>query len=786
MFKNYFKTALRNLLKNRLSSFINLTGLALAVGCSLVVFLFIDWSMNLDSFHSKIERIFVVEKISEENGEQHFWGDSPAPMGPLLKQNFSAVKNIARFKSSGVVFKQGENIFYESISFVDNSFHQMFDFPIKWGSTQIIGQNDIILTHRLSEKLFGKQNPLGKSLTVIFDIKGQKVMEDFNVKAVLEKMPLESESSFYFSSLISFDKMSALGLIDPANWNQSVNITFVEADRDADLQSVSKRKEYLNLFNKANQNNKISSFHFQALKSMNLHAYKVKNVSFNASKPAGMITLFVIGIAILLLVYFNYMNIAIASASARLKEIGVRKVLGSNRSQIISQFILEHLILCTLSIMLGVLLAEFLFLPWFGQIANLELSLKLFTNYRTSLALVSLIIISALSGAAYPAFYISSFKTLSIIKQTIKLGNNNKFRKMLLGFQFFLTILAIATAIAFNQETKDLREKPWGYNPVNTLVVKLNRPASYEVLKAELQKRQDIASISGAVQALGYFSKQILIKSKGKEQHVQNLTVLPGFASQMGINILKGRDLNNNLATDISSSIIVNQAFLKQMKLTSGLGEIIEYENRKYTIVGETNDFHFESFNAPVGPMVIMACEPTDVGFAYIKTDSESLLAIEKLWKRINPNIPFEYYYQDKVFDGFFNDLAGVSRVLSASSLIMVLISMAGIFGLASLILSRKMKDISVRKVMGAGMFEIGLLVNKEFLFAVLFGSFAGLPLSYWIINSLFNQISPESHITFHPLFYSFIALILITSISVAWHVFKAHTSNPIKYLREE
>jgi len=784
MIKNYFKIGFRNLLKNKLSTFINLGGLALAVGCCLVVYVFINWSMNLDCFHSKLDKLFVVEKVSDENGDKQYWGNSPAELGPLLKEDFPAIKNMARVNYAGVVFKQGENVFRESVSFVDDSFYDMFDFPVKWGSTAAKDQHGIVLTHELSEKLFGKENSLGKSLNIIFDSNGQKTIENFTVSAVLDKRPIET--SFYFSALISYKKMASLGLAKSGNWAQSADITFLEADNEAALVQIKNHKRYLNLYNTANQNNKISGYHFQPLKSMNFHAYKVKNVSFNASKPAGMIMLFVIGISILLLVYFNYMNIAIASASTRLKEIGVRKVMGSNRKQLIFQFIIEHLVLCSIAVFIGALLAKFLFLPWFGTIANIELGLKLFTNYQTWLALIVLTLVSALSGAAYPAFFISAFKPVNIIKENLKIGINNRFRKALLGFQFFLTILAISTALAFNQENQKLKEKPWGYNPANNLVVKLNGTSSFEVLKAELKNRQAIQSVSGSVQSLGNYSKQALIKLEGKVQTVQSLNVLPGFVSQLGINITKGRDLNADLETDLTSSVVVNQAFLKQMKLNSGVGRVIEYENHNYTIVGEVNNFQYENFGSPVGPMVIMACKAEDVNFAYIKTTSNSLTDIQKIWQKINPNAPFDYYYQDTVFDGFFNDFKGVSKVLNASCLILIVISMSGVFGLATLILSKKMKDISVRKVLGANILNVSFLINKEFLTAIIFAGLLGLPLSYWIINTLFKQISPESSTSFLLLIMSFIVLCLITFMSVAWHILKAYTSKPITYLKNE
>src|ERR1700733_13466609 len=387
MIKNYFKLGLRNLAKNRLSSAINILGLALAVGCCLVVFEFFDWAMHMDNFHHKVNNLFVVERVSEKDGNQQLWGNSPSPMGPMLKSDFPQIKNTTRVNYAGVIIKQGDNVFGESVTFVDDSFYKMFDFTVKWGNQQHFTDPDgIVLTTYLSEKLFGKENPVGKTVNISFNNNGRNIVENFTVKGVFDKEPVES--SWHFSALIPWGKMASLGMDKPGDWGQSSDITFIEADNAAALVPIaSQNKKYVQLYNAANLNDKITAFHFQPLSGMNFHSYKVNNQRFNSTQIAGYIMLLVIAIATLLLVYFNYMNIAIASASTRLKEIGVRKVMGSSRKQIIVQFIIENVILCTIAVGVGLLLAKYIFLPWFRQIGNIDLAKDLFTNYRTWVAL---------------------------------------------------------------------------------------------------------------------------------------------------------------------------------------------------------------------------------------------------------------------------------------------------------------------------------------------------------------------------------------------------------------
>jgi putative ABC transport system permease protein len=790
MIKNYIKSGIRSLSKNKLSSAINILGLALAVGCCLVVFQFIDFSMHFDNFNHKLDHLFVIEKVAEKDGNQQFWGNSPAPMGPMLKAEFPQIKNSTRVNYTGVVIKQGDNVFRENIAFVDDAFYQMFDYPVKWGKKQEFTDADgIVLSEELARAFFGKENPVGRSLSVHFNKNGQEIIESCTVKGVFARQP--DEASWNFSALMPYSKMAALGMDRPGDWSESSAITFLEATDEASLDPIKDQsKKFLQLYNAANADDKIVAFHYQPLRTMNFHSYKVQNNQFNSTHIAAYVMLVVIAISTLLLVYFNYMNIAMASAATRLKEIGVRKVMGSSRKQIIIQFILENLILCTIAVGLGLLLAKYVFLPWFMQIVPMDLAKDLFTNYRTWTALLLLVIISALSGAAYPAIYISAFKPVNIMKGSSKMGSRNRFRKSLLGFQFFLTFLTLSIALAFVRETKEIKARPWGYDPTGNLVVTLDKTASFDAFKAELQNNHAVSSVTGSVQPLGQWTRQLVIKAEGKDETVQSLSVLPGFATQLGIPITKGRDLSPQFPSDQTDAILVNQAFLKQMRWTTGIGKNITYQDHRYQIVGEVNDFHFQDFQTPVVPLLILGCKPKDVAYVYAKTSSGLLsnahTAVGATWKKVNPNLPFEYFYQDLVFDNYFRGFVQVSQITGAASVIMVVICISGIFGLALLILGKKMKEISVRKVLGAGMSTIVYLINKEFVYAIGFAMLFGLPMAWWLTGLLFSVIAPESSVSALPLLLSFISLIAMTAISVSWHIVKAHTSNPTRYLKDE
>lgn len=790
MLKNYIKLGFRNLRKHKLSSLINISGLALAVGCCLMVFEYSHWAMHQDAFNAKIDHLFVVEKIADKNGEKQYYGDAPTPLGLALKNDFPQVKNIARLNYTGVIIKQKDNVFREKVTFVDDDFYKMFDYTVKWGDQQhFTDQDGIVLTSELSEKLFGKNNAVGKVIAIIFNVNGQSVSENFIVKGIFERYP--ANASFSFSALVPRSRMAALGLGKTGDWKESSAITFIEISDETALSNIKAQdKKYVDLYNGAHPDDQISSFHYQPLKTMNFHSYKVSGSYFSTMEPIGLIMLIVIALSILLMVYFNYINIVVASASSRLKEISVRKVMGSSRKQIIFQFIIENLIICTLAVFLGLLLAEVFFFPWFSSIAGFDLGTGFFLNFRTWIATLVLILISALSAAIYPSFYISSLDTISMMKGNVKMGSKNRFRKVLLGVQFFLTFISISTAIAFIQETKQIKTKSWGYHPENNVVVRLDQSRSFSTLKEELKGDKHILSVSGSVQPLGNYSKEILIKNEGKAAKVKSMGISPGFISQLGMRVLEGRDFSEKQLSDQTDAVIVNQAFLKMMNWPTAIGKRIQYLDHQYRVVGLVNDFHYESFEYEVAPMVLIHAKPEELKFIYIQSSTSPLSSahekIKGIWQKLYPNLPFDFYDQDQVFNGYFHGFSTISEVLAVTSLLMTLISISGVFGLALIILGKRMKEISVRKVLGADLIHIVYLIYKEFLFALVFATAIGIPISFFLTSNMFSQLSSDSEFSLLPIVLSVIALVFTTLLSVSWHITKASQANISKYLKEE
>ena len=790
MFQNYFKTGFRNITNNGLSTFINATGLAMAIGCCLVVFTFVDWSFNTDSHHKNRDEVYVVQRLIDQDGDISKWGNSPEPIGPAIMDDFPQVINTVRLKHESGIFKKGEKVFSERVTFVDDAFYELFDFAVKYGQIEHFTDPDgIVLTENAAKRYFGEKNPIGELINIRFRVADKEMTEEFTVKGVMERPPLGS--SFIFNSLIPYQRQSILGKQDLNDWSKTANITFLHIPNPADVPAVKKSEDkYIALANAANKNRKVTGLILQPLKHITMHSFDVNYSMFFTTHIAGFIMLGMIAVSLLTLVCFNYMNIAIASASTRLKEISVRKVIGGTRKQIIMQFLSENLIVCGLAILLGIFLAQTIFLPWFNEMGGVEFTFGILDNPRLWMVIFALVFISALGGAGYPALYVSKLQPVQIFKNKMKLGGKNRFRKVLLGVQFFLTFLTLFAAISFIIEAKEIREKSWGYKPNDLVNIDLELGGDYEQLRNELQLHRDVISVSGAAQPLGNWQEELTVNVKGQAYQMDGLTVDHDYPELMGLEIKSGRSFDADRELDKTASILVNEAFRKRMGWENAVGQSVEIFDQTYHIVGELRNFHFETFEYTIKPMVLRVGIPSDFKFVVVRTSAGAMTDvaknIEPIWKKLHPDLPFDYFFQDAVFDHYFRAFTQVTKILNATSLLTIIISSMGLFGLAMLLLSRRMKEVSVRKVLGAGLVGLSWHINREFFITIVIASVLAAPVGWFLMSTLLGQVTLETSFGPLPFVLAVLALVVMTLVSISKHIYQMATSNPTRFLRDE
>lgn len=788
MLLNYIKVGFRNIIKNKLSTFINAVGMALAIGCSLIAFQFIYWWTHLDDFHSKRDEIYILQREMATNGSSTIWNDVPQPLGKALKEEFSQIESVARINYNRGTIKLGENIFSEWVSFVDPTYHELFDFDIKWGNRSTFSDMDgIVLSEAIAEKYFGDRNPVGETLNIRFTIDAKEVLEEFTIKGVLEEVP--NNASFSDNILLPFDRQKSL-VQSMEDWTYRSTITFLQIKQPKEVAALkTKEQKYLAQINQSNENWNMTGLHFQPLATIAQNGYKSQNNPFHTSHISAIVMLAIIAFILLLLVCFNYINITLASATSRLKEISVRKVLGSNRRQIIWQFLTENILICIFSLCIGILLATYLFIPWFNRLSNNTLEISYLNQPSIWGFTTALIIIAAIGGAGYPALYISKFQPVKILKKEFQMVKKNRFQKFLIGIQLLITIITIFSTIVLFFTSQHLRKKDWGYNQHDVVVIPLQNEGDFEKFQNDIQQHPNIIGVTGSQERMGDRIYPVKVQVAGVEHEVQKLTVASNYTQTLGMILSNGRDFDPDLEIANQEAVLVNAAFRRKMNWNQVMGKQIKIEGKTYRVIGEVQDFHLQDFFVDIKPLVFQT--NTEQNYRYISARTIPGAAeqvardLESNWKEIYPSTPYTFYFQDAAFDNYFYHFRQVNAILSASSFMTVLVAIIGLFGFAMLLLNRKMKELSIHKVLGANTFQLSQLITREFLIPVLIATLIGLPIGFFMLKGLLSQIAPSTAIGWIPFLITIITVISILAISLGKHIYTAIVINPARLLNE-
>jgi len=791
MFRSYFKIGYRNILKNKGTTFINAFGMALAIGCCLVVFQFVDFMYGMDDFHTKRDEIYVVQRIMQQNGEQITWNDVPLPLGKALADNFPQLENMVRIEHSGGVVEYKDKVISQWVSFVDEGYFELLDFPIKWGNVADFSDPEgLVLSKETAEKYFGSNNPIGEALSIQFNEKGKEIVERFIVKGVLDKRP--KNASFSCAIMIPYQRQKVL-LEKMEDWTTTTSITFVQAKTPQLLAEVkAKTAPYLKIINDANEDWNMVGLHFQPFKHIQFNNIGVRNPQFGYTDIAAIYFLISVACILLLLVCFNYINITLATTTTRLKEISVRKVMGSTRQQIIWQFLTENILICFISLVIGILLAHSLFFPWFNSnLGDMNLQLSFLEQPNLWLFVVVLTLITAIGGAGYPALYISKFQPNALLKKEFKIGTKNGFRKVLISIQLIITTITVFSSFAVLLDSKEQQQRDWGYNQKDLAIISLENGSDFDKFKKEIQSHPNVLAVTGSREQLGVNLKPLKVEVNGEEYDVQTMKIDEHYLNTFEMTLLDGRNFDKKLKADPEQSVLVNEQFRKIMNWEQAEGRNFKIGSKMYQVIGEVKDFRLEDFYFKIKPMVLQMATQEDLKYVTIRGKSGTIeataKALESNWKKIYPHSPYNFSFQDGVFFWFFEKFRQTNSMLSATAFMTILISIIGFFGLAMLLLNRKMKEISIRKVLGANFFEISHLINKEFFLPLLFSILIGLPLAYFFIKGLLNSVlSPDSIIGILPFFLTIGTICLMVMISLAKHIYTAAVSNPSQFLKDE
>lgn len=723
MFQNYFKLAYRSLLANKLVSGINIIGLSIAIGCCIVVYLFLKNYYTLDDFHKNADRIFMVEYKVDRNGADEVWGRSPMPLGPALADNFPQVERAVRTELTGVKVYSGERVYDELLYFADPGFFDMFTFPMVQGSPAGMDEPDgVILSHEAAQKFFPEEEAMGKAITVSFEGKIKKAL---TVKGVA--FPFPGNTGLRFDLLMGFAAGEPLGLTEPDNWAAMTRATFVQLQPGADPAAFEKSMSpFIAQHNAANPDLHIKSFVLDNLKSPNPGAYSVINRPTEAAHPLVYVIFGGVALVLFALSCFNYINISLGNSAKRLKEIGVRKVVGGRKRQLVIQFMSENLLLCCIALLLGVAFTQAVLVPYFNSVMVQKISFSLTENAGIWAFLLGLLAFTGVASGAYPALYISSFQTVSIFRGRSSFTNKSKLTRSFLCLQFVVAFGAVIGGVLFYSLAGEWKKQSWGYQPEGTLVVRLDEAEQYELLKNAALQNPDIQYIAAATNHVGESRMLTKIYIGGQEKEVVRFEVGAGYFEALGLKLSQGRFFDPARKAEDGLSVVVNQQFLKENNWETPAGHQLRSRGKTYDIVGVVDDFKI----APTGmlkPTVFYLSEEASTAFLAIRyapgTGGKVESYMKNAWGKLDAGTPFNFFHQNLVFDNFFQEFNTVSTLFGYIAGLALLISCMGLFGLASQNYAARLKESGIRKVLGASAREIILQANRGFLTLLLIAS---------------------------------------------------------------
>jgi len=786
MFKNYLKTSLRSLLKNPLSSFINLFGLAVAIGICMVVYSFMEFDYTVDDFHENKHEVYLTTFNVDRDGTDRQLGLSPTPLGAMLRKDFTHIEKVCRVEDFGAVMKYEDKVFNENVRYADPEFLEMFTFPLKWGQPSSLAEmSSIIFSEEMSIKYFGKENPVGKNILLKFGDIGKT----FTISGVAEPFPLAHAIEFDF--LVNFENLHTTHPdYDLNNWRGFVNATLIQVERPSDLEVIEKGMEkYKKLQNTVREDWAISSFEFIKLADLHNRSGDISSDISSGVEDEARLILPIIGLFMLLLACFNYINIAIVSAAKRLKEIGVRKVIGANRRLVIIQFIAENIFVTLFALLFGLLLGAFVFLPWFNNLFNINLGLRL-TDSNLWLFLGIILLFTGVASGIYPAFYIAKFEVVKIFKGSVQFGKKNPLTKIFLGFQLILACITITCGVIFTQNTTYQANRSWGYTPHESMYVRVPDESAFDKLSAVMAQNPNVLQISGSQNHLGRSTLTRVVDTPERQWEVRELSVDANYLESMGLELVDGRLFKDRFESD-KKAVVVNELLVKSMSLEDPVGKFFKIDSVQFEIVGVVKDFHVYSFFNEITPTMFRVAEKENYRYLSMKImsgkEDEAYEALEAKWAELFPELPFNGGHQEDVFGNYFEEIGNHAKFMKAVAFIAVMLAALGLYGLVTLNVTGRVREFSIRKVLGAELMNIANNITKQYILLFLIALSIGGPLSYFLMEALMDSVY-EYHIpmTVSGVMIAVVLLIFVLLLTVSTQVGKVSKANPVIGLKVE
>lgn len=803
MFKNYFKIALRNLTRNKSYAFINIFGLAIGLTCTMLIGLYVLQEFSYDRFHENKDRVYRVVESYNSEAQETWFATTYSALAPTLLQEYPSIKNATHiYPTSGLVINSNNTKHQEEdIIYADSAFFEMFTFPLVSGDPESALDKPFttVITESTARKLFGNTEALGKSIS----FKDQRGEVEFEITGVAEDLPKNSHIQFGY--VFSYESLQQIRPWEYNKWYYPPMYTYVELNSNESLGDL---KAAFPDFQEKYVNSEASIRQLDLQPITDIRLYSNHQNELSTTSGISYIYLFsAIGFFILIIACINFMNLATARSMKRSREVGMRKTLGAQRKQLITQFLGEAFIITLVATIIALTLTESI-LPYFNSISGKELSLSSIPIGELIAGIVAIILFVSLIAGSYPAFYLSGFRPIHVLKGTTKKEGRSSFvfRKGLVVFQFFVSTGLIFGTFVVTQQLDYIQNDRLGFNKEQVAIISVretNDQFNIKALKDEILRIPGIASAS-AVSGVPGISSGIhsfgVIPEDNKKDTlgIMSITSDHSFLKTLELNLIAGRDFSEAYSTDETQAFIINESAAKKMGWKDPIGKeltlrfyLSDLVEKKGTVVGMVQDFQYHSLHNEIDPILIQVFSSTyyhDYLAVRITSDDlqSTLSGIEEKWSAFNSDRPFEYSFLDDTFDAMYRAEQRLGLVFNLFAIVAVGIACLGLFGLASYSTEQRLKELGIRKVLGASVADILSLLSKDFLKLVIIGFLVSVPIALYFMNLWLQNFADRIELGFGLFFFVGVIALAVAIIAISYQTTRAALMNPVKSLRSE
>ncbi|MBS1597967.1 MAG: ABC transporter permease [Bacteroidetes bacterium] len=785
MIRNYFKIAWRNLRNNKVYSFINIAGLATGMAVALLIGLWIWDEVSFDSYypnHKKLAQVLTYQTMKDGSGSSK---SISMPLGVALKNEYSDI-----FKRVSLASWNDEQLLlYGDKKIPGNGMWVQEDFPAMFGLKMLKGNEGalkdpsaVLIDESMAKAIFNDEDPINKVV---------KVGDKFNMKIAGVYKDLPRNTNFYDTKVLLAWGNKENWRNTQTEWENHCGQLFVELNDGVTMRTADAKIRNV-------PTSKIEEWKEEAIvypmDRLHLYGGEFENGKEREGRIQFVWLFGIIGAFVLLLACINFMNLSTARSEKRAKEVGIRKTIGSVKSQLIGQFLCESILVAVLAFILSLALVE-LSLEFFNQLSDKEMSIP-FSNIIFWLLTLGFTFFTGLIAGSYPAFYLSSFEPIKVLKGTLRAGPLASLpRKVLVVLQFTVSVTLIIGTIIVYRQIQYAKNRPVGYNRDGLITVGMGSPdlwGKFEPIRNDLLATGVVANMAESSYPTTNFGQNNGMQWRGQDPSrvifFRDVNVTHDFGKTVGWQILRGRDFSKDFATD-SSAMILNEATAKILGFKNPLGEIVKFRGKPFTVIGVVKDMVTESPYEPIDPAIFVCEGWMSVINIKLKPNApvhDALAKIENVFKKFSPNYPFSYHFTDTVYDTKFSAEMRIGNLATFFAILAIFISCLGLFGLASFVAEQRTKEIGVRKVLGASVFNLWKLLSKEFIALVLISCLIAVPLSSFFLNKWLMNYNYRTDISWWIFVISGFGAMIITLLTVSYQAIKAALMNPVKSLRSE